>query len=177
MENLLLHICCAPCASYPLERLRADFPALRPKLWYYNPNIHPKAEFRRRRDGVAYLALRSNLEVDFSPPYNAPDFLAEIASASTAPERCRLCYALRFKAAAQEAKRLRIPFWSTTLLYSRRQKHELIIEEARAASANFGVEFYYEDWRIGWHRGAELSRELELYRQNYCGCIYSELER
>lgn len=177
MEKLFLHVCCGPCACYPLEFFQTQRPGLELELWYYNPNIHPKAEFQRRRDSLAYLAAHHDLKVDFSAPYDSERFLAEFAAAPEPPHRCRRCYALRFEAAAAEAARRGHRAFGTTLAFSRRQKHELIVEEGRLAAARHNLEFYYEDWRPGWQRGHELAKALGLYRQNYCGCIYSELER
>lgn len=174
--KILLHVCCGPCAAYPLEffSTRRD---LEPYLWYYNPNIHPKSEFLRRRDSLAYLTAHHGLTVDFSPPHQPEIFLTELAKNPQAPDRCRTCYALRFQAAAREAAARGFPAFGTTLAFSRRQKHNLIVEEGQRAAALHEVEFYYEDWRPGWQRGHEIAKSLGLYRQNYCGCIYSEFER
>lgn len=177
MDKLFLHVCCGPCACYPLEWFENERPGLKLELWYYNPNIHPQAEFRRRRDSLAFLAAQRSLTVDFSPPYESAHFLAEFAKNPQAPERCRHCYRLRFEAAAVEAARRGHRAFASTLAFSRRQKHELIIEEGQKAAQAQGLEFFYEDWRPGWKRGHEIAKELGLYRQNYCGCVYSELER
>jgi len=174
--DFLLHVCCGPCAAYPLEFFQTR-PDLRPRLWFYNPNIHPKSEFYRRRDSLAYLAAHHGLAVDFSPPYRPESFLAELGQTPQAPDRCRACYALRFQAAAEAAAARGFSAFGSTLAFSRRQKHDLIVEEGRRAAELHGVEFYYEDWRPGWQRGHEIAKSLGLYRQNYCGCIFSELER
>lgn len=176
-ESLLLHVCCGPCAAYPLEWLQSQRPDWKLDLWFYNPNIHPKAEFQRRRDSLAFLALHRGQQVDFSPPYQPEAFWAELVRTPESPARCRTCYALRLSAAAREAAQRGHRAFATTLAFSRRQKHDLIIEEGRRAAQAHGVEFYYEDWRPGWARGHEIARGLGLYRQNYCGCLLSELER
>ena len=177
MEKLFLHVCCGPCAAYPLEFFQKDRPTVELELWFHNPNIHPKSEFHRRRDSLAFLAAHHGLKVDFSSAYEPRAFLAELALTPDSPERCRRCYALRFDAAAAEAAARGHRVFGTTLAFSRRQKHDLIVEEGRRAAEANGLEFYYEDWRPGWQRGHELAKSLGLYRQNYCGCIYSELER
>ena len=177
MDRLFLHICCGPCAAYPLEFFHEERPGLELDLWFYNPNIHPKSEFQRRRDSLAYLAAHHGLKVDFSALYDPQKFLEAVASVSAPPERCRQCYALRFQAAAAEAALRGHRFFGTTLAFSKRQKHDLIIEEGRRAAEARGLEFYYEDWRPGWQRGHEIAKSLGLYRQNYCGCLFSELER
>lgn len=177
MMKLFLHACCGPCACYPLELFRDQRPEMEVALWFHNPNIHPKSEWNRRRDSLAYLAAHHNMAVDFSSPYDPKNFLAELAAEPEAPERCQRCYALRFKMAAAEASRRGFPMFGTTLAFSKRQKHDLIIEEGQRAAKEYSLEFYYEDWRNGWQRGHEIAKALGLYRQNYCGCIYSEFER
>ncbi|MDR0882507.1 MAG: epoxyqueuosine reductase QueH [Candidatus Adiutrix sp.] len=176
MDRLFLHVCCAPCAAWPLEWFKAERPGLALELWFYNPNIHPRAEFCRRRDSLAYLAAHHQLTADFSPPYEPRAFLAELAQNPAPPERCRLCYAHRLQAAARAAARRGHRYFSTTLTFSRQQKHDLILEEGRRAATAEGLEFYYEDWRPGRRRGQELTRSLGLYRQTYCGCLFSQLE-
>ena len=124
---------------------------------------------------MAYLALRQGLKVDFSAPYDAADLLAALGAESSA--RCRVCYAWRFQAAAGEAARRGHRAFATTLAFSKRQKHDLILEEGHRAAAAHGLEFFYEDWRPGWTRGHEITRNLGLYRQSHCGCLFSEWER
>ena len=174
MDALFLHVCCAPCAVYPLEWLREKRPELNLEAWFYNPNIHPRAEFHRRRDSLAFLALHQGLKVDFSPPYEAMEFLAALGSKPSAPGRCRVCYARRLSAAAREAAHRGYQAFATTLAFSKQQNQELILEEGRRAAAAHGLDFFYEDWRSGWKRGRELARALGLYRQSYCGCLFSE---
>jgi predicted adenine nucleotide alpha hydrolase (AANH) superfamily ATPase len=149
--------------------------------WFYNPNIQPAEEFVRRRDAVAFLAqqmpslvpgIPRPLRVDFSPPYNPGRFLAAAALDPTEPQRCRACYETRLDMAARAAVEKGLPAFTTTLLYSRRQRHELIREAGEKAASEHGVEFYYEDFRRGWKEGLELSKRLGLYRQRWCGCVY-----
>jgi predicted adenine nucleotide alpha hydrolase (AANH) superfamily ATPase len=92
-------------------------------------------------------------------------------------ERCRICYHMRLRHAAQLARRGRFDAFSTTLLYSKFQKHDLIREIGESAGAEAGVTFLYRDWRDGWKEGVEASKAMGLYRQAYCGCILSEQER
>jgi predicted adenine nucleotide alpha hydrolase (AANH) superfamily ATPase len=147
--------------------------------WFYNPNIQPREEHHRRRDAVAYLLARlgsqapgAPLELDLSPPYEPEVFLKAAASEPEEPQRCLNCYAIRLKAAAEAAKRLGVGSFTTTLLYSRRQKHDLVAEAGAKAAAESGLAFYYEDFRTGWSQGIELSKKMELYRQRWCGCVY-----
>lgn len=171
--NLLLHACCGPCAIVPAQSLTeagVDF-----RLWFYNPNIQPRAEFTRRRDSLAFLAVQQGYQADFSPPYRTADFMTAVQDDPVSPERCRQCFRLRLTALAEEARHKDFSHISTTLLYSRRQPHELIREEAERAARAFGLELFYQDWRPGWKMGIDVSKELGLYRQNYCGCLYSQL--
>jgi predicted adenine nucleotide alpha hydrolase (AANH) superfamily ATPase len=147
--------------------------------WFYNPNVHPKDEHHRRRDAVAYLLARiggmapeAPLAGDFSAPYEPEAFLALAAKTPEAPGRCAACYGLRLRKAAAEAARRGLGAFTTTLLYSRRQRHELVAEAGRRAAVEAGTEFYYEDFRNGWKKGIELSKKLGLYRQRWCGCVY-----
>jgi predicted adenine nucleotide alpha hydrolase (AANH) superfamily ATPase len=139
---ILLHICCGPCAAYPLEWFRDQRPDLELEGWFYNPKIHPGDEFRRRRDSLAFLALRHSLKVDFSPPYDAADFLAALGRRPQGPDRCRACYAWRLSAAAREAVRRGCQAFATTLAFSKRQKHDLLLEEGRRAAALHGPDFF-----------------------------------
>ena len=92
-------------------------------------------------------------------------------------QRCRICYHDRLDAAARIAKKGRFDYFSTTLLYSKFQNHDQIRTIAEAVAKSVGIPFYYRDFRDGWKRGIEVSKSLGLYRQNYCGCIYSEKDR
>jgi predicted adenine nucleotide alpha hydrolase (AANH) superfamily ATPase len=180
----LLHACCGPCAAYPLRELLERSPGREILLWNYNPNIQPTAEWRRRRDALAFLfhsLPRLGLDagavtLDLSAPYDGAAFWRGPAGADGPSERCRLCYRLRLRAAAREAAARAYPLFSTTLLFSRQQKHEIIREEALRAQEEFGVKFHYEDFRRGRREGIRLAQELDLYRQNYCGCVLAETD-
>ena len=175
-ERLLLHVCCGPCAAAPMEWILAQNPIPGVRLWFYNPNIHPKSEYLRRRDSLAFLALHHGWDLEFGP-YEPEVFMDAVKSDTSAPNRCRKCYSFRLAKVAEEALRLGYPAFSTTLSFSRRQKHDLIIEEGCQAGLTAGVHFHYQDWRALWQKGCDISRALGIYRQNYCGCIYSEFER
>jgi predicted adenine nucleotide alpha hydrolase (AANH) superfamily ATPase len=180
-KELLLHVCCAPCAVWPVKSLLAQYPKLKLILWFYNPNVQPLAEFRRRRDGLAYLVARweegrERLFTDFSPAYDQGEFLAMAAKFPEQPSRCLGCYEIRLSAAAKAAKDKGIEYFSTTLLFSRRQKSELILEAGRKAET-LGVKFYDEDFRVGWTEGNAMAKAFGLYRQNFCGCVYGALEQ
>ena len=179
--GLLVHVCCGPCAVYPVSLLLNRDPGLRLVPWFYNPNIQPLEEFRRRRDSVAFMALSmptlvptltGPLAVDFSPPYNVGRFLSQAALDPVEPARCRSCYRLRLDMAARAAIARGLSAFTTTLLYSRRQRHELIREVGQEVALEHGLEFHYEDFRKGWQEGIEMAKKMGLYRQRWCGCVY-----
>ena len=171
--KLLLHICCGPCACYPLKVLREDGVAV--KGWFYNPNIHPFLEFRRRLEALEKLAADWRVEVEYEREYGLKEYLRRVVFKEE--QRCAICYEMRLSAAARKTRELGLDAFSTTLLYSRYQQHQLIRQMGEAAAEREGVGFHYQDFRPGWQQGIEISKELELYRQPYCGCIYSEQER
>lgn len=171
--NILLHICCAPCAIYPLCELRRQGMAV--TGFFYNHNIHPYQEYRRRLDTVREYATQADLEVIYRDEYQLEEFLAAVAATPT--ERCHYCYASRMEEAARTAAEGGFDAYTSSLLYSRYQQHEVIRETGERLGAKYGVRFHYDDFRRGWQEGIRASKDLSLYRQQYCGCIYSEKER
>ncbi len=171
--KILLHICCAPCTIYPFYRLREE--GLAPTGFFYNPNIHPYTEYRKRIDAVRDFSLRVGFEIVYRDEYDLDEFLSQVVGKGTG--RCEQCYRMRLHAAARAAREKGFPAFTTTLLYSKYQKHDLIREVAREMAAEHKLEFYYEDFRQGWREGIVESKAMGLYRQQYCGCIYSERER
>jgi epoxyqueuosine reductase len=170
---LLMHICCAPCALYPYFRLKEEGAEI--LGYFYNPNIHPYQEYRKRMDTVKEFASREGLEVLYNDGYDLDLFLGR--AVNQGERRCEQCYRLRLDAAAAAAKELQLASFTTSLLYSKRQKHDLIAGIGKETAADHGLEFYYEDFRRGWREGIVESKAMGLYRQKYCGCLYSELER
>ncbi len=171
--RMLLHVCCGPCACFPVKRLRE----LGHELvgYFYNPNIHPYKEFARRLDTAREFAGKTGLDLVVDPEYNLEDYLAR--SLAAGGDRCRACYGLRLRRAARYAAGHGFDCFTTTLLVSPYQKHETIREVAGEIAAAEGVPFCYIDFRPGWPEGVQLSKDLELYRQPYCGCIFSERDR
>ena len=143
--------------------------------FFYNHNIHPYQEYLKRKDTLAELSPRINLPVIYSDRYDLEEFLRNVAFKEK--ERCSYCYQSRLEATIKEAKKEGFDLFSTTLLYSRFQKHDIIKSIGQTLAKEHGVEFYYQDFREGWEEGVRESKELNLYRQQYCGCIYSEEER
>lgn len=172
-KGVLLHVCCANCLLVPWKELREEGVAVRG--YFYNPNIHPYQEYQRRREALEGLVQQRALEILWGGEYELEAFLRRLVFREK--ERCRHCYRMRLEATARLAKSEGFDAFSTTLLYSKYQAHGLIREVGEALAAECGVPFFYRDWRVGWEEGVRLSRELGLYRQKYCGCIYSEKER
>ncbi|MFH1147072.1 MAG: epoxyqueuosine reductase QueH [Pseudomonadota bacterium] len=172
-SSILIHICCAPCTIHPLKILRGG--SARITGFFYNPNIHPYLEFKRRLDTLKEYSAQTNLSVIFEEDYGMRDFLRLVVGHED--DRCRSCYAIRLRKTAETARENGYSAFTTTLLYSRYQKHDLIISIAEDMSRQYAVPFYYHDFRQGWEEGISEAKALKLYRQPYCGCIYSEEER
>jgi len=171
--KILLHICCAPCAIYPVAEMRDE--GMDVTGFFDNHNIHPYQEYRRRLDAVVAYAEMNSLEVIYREEYRLEEFLAAVAAKPE--ERCRYCYASRLETTAEAAAVGGFKAFSSSLLYSRYQNHDIIRQLGEEAGRKFGVHFHYDDYRRGWQEGIRLSKSLGLYRQQYCGCVYSEKER
>ncbi len=173
MPRLLLHTCCGPCTLFPARTLRDSGWIVHG--FFYNPNIQPYQEFARRLEAVRTIAGHLNLKWIIREDYDLEQFLRQAAFREN--QRCVFCYAQRVDETARLAKKSRFDAFSTTLLYSKRQKHELIRSLAEESSRRHGIPFHYEDFRVGWSEGQNEARGLGVYRQLYCGCIYSERDR
>jgi epoxyqueuosine reductase len=171
--KLLLHICCAPCAVYPLGALADD--GLDVMGFFYRHNIHPYQECMRREETLRDFADEIALKVIYQKDYDLEGFFRNAAFREA--ERCRFCYNARLEATGLLAKRGKFDAFSTTLLYSKFQKHDLIKATGEAVAKKCGVPFFYQDFRVGWQAGIDESKQRQMYRQQYCGCIYSEKER
>ena len=181
VPKLLLHVCCAPCSSYCLEYLTAYFDVM---VYYYNPNITEPEEYRfRLNEEKRFISLKT-----FDRPvrlteseYRPADFFAAVKGLEREPEgglRCRECFRLRLAASAAKAKELGMDYFTTTLTISPLKNAALLNELGAELGERFGVPWLYSDFkkREGYKRSIELSREYDLYRQNYCGCIFSKRE-
>jgi predicted adenine nucleotide alpha hydrolase (AANH) superfamily ATPase len=170
---VLLHICCAPCSIACAESLRGE--GLDPLGFWYNPNIHPTTEYRARRDALAGYAASAGLPLVMRDEYGLRDFLSRVPPDPEA--RCAACYEMRMDAVALAASENGCAAFTTTLLISPYQRHELLRETAESAAKRYGVAFLYRDFRKIFRESQNAARELGLYRQKYCGCIFSEEER
>ena len=175
MKSILVHICCANCACFPYESLKEE--GFHVTGFWYNPNIHPYTEYERRLAAMKSFAGIQGLEVLYGNGYDVSGFAKNLNGDFDFPSRCESCYRMRLEAAALMAKSKNISLFTTTLLHSVHQKHELIMKIGEEIAGRHGLEFYYSDFRKGWNKGIEISKKLELYRQQYCGCIFSEKER
>ena len=174
--KLLLHACCGPCACYTTEKLTGD--GVDFSILYFNPNIHPYKEFKQRLSTLREFCEKKEYDLIINKSYPLEDCVrGMLHEYEVGSVRCAYCYRVRLRYAAQFAKEHGYDAFSTTLLVSPYQKHELIKREAEAAAQEFGVPFFYEDWRTGYQRGVDISLELGLYRQQYCGCVFSERDR
>jgi len=170
--SLLVHACCGECAAAVLEPLRKRTPFT---LFFYNPNVHPLLEFRRRAKSLQVLADAERLDLFLDLAYDPKQFLGSVPW--DRPERCQACYRLRLAETARLAAERGFEAITTTLLVSVHQDHEAVrrigTEEAEAR----GLGFHYEDWRPLAAHGRQEAKRRNLYRQQYCGCIFSEQER
>ena len=175
-ELVLLHICCGPCAIWPVDWLRGQGFAV--DGFWFNPNVHPRREYQARLDSCRRYAAMHALTLHEQDEYGLQPFLAKLWPQRVAkPERCEQCYIMRLEATARKAAQLGVGIISTTLQVSPFQDHLLIEEAGRKAAAEWGVRWLQHDWRGGFQAGRTKSRLLELYQQSYCGCLFSEDER
>ena len=178
-SKLLLHSCCAPCSSAVLERLADEFSIT---IYYYNPNIDTPLEFMRRNEEIAKLNVLG-IEFDvITEEYNPDEYdeaVKGLEDLGEGSQRCYECYKLRMQKTAKYATNHGFDVFATTLSVSPHKKSNWIHEIGKQCQDEFGVKYLDEDFKKkdGYKRSLELSHELDLYRQNYCGCKYSKAER
>ncbi len=181
-KNLLLHACCAPCSSYVLEYLTDFFDI---SLLYYNPNIFPESEYLKRVEQVKKLLsempLKSSVRL-VEGRYDPKEFFELSKGLETVPEggeRCFKCYRLRLEEAAREAKKGGFDYFTTTLSISPHKNADKLNEIGEELEGQYGVKYLYADFKKknGYKRSIELSRVYGLYRQDYCGCVFSKRQR
>ncbi|MDD5423294.1 MAG: epoxyqueuosine reductase QueH [Candidatus Omnitrophota bacterium] len=172
--NVLLHICCAPCAIFPVERLRAEKHNI--AGFFYNPNIHPYSEYLKRKAEVEKFSKQAGLNVTYSD-YDIESYFQYIVYNEDAKLRCPVCWWLRVEKAAKFAKENGFDAFTTTLLGSPYQDQETIKSLCIDVAGKLGLKFYYEDFRTGFREAHEKAKSVGMYCQNYCGCLFSEKER
>lgn len=172
--KLLMHTCCAPCSVYCIDSLRNE--AIEPTIYWYNPNIHPFTEYKSRRDCLKEYTKSIGIEAIFEEEYGLKDFCKNVINDLT--NRCKnYCYQVRLEQTAKYAKEHGYDSFTTTLLVSPYQNHEAIKEIGEKLANKYGLNFIYRDFRIGFREGQSKARELGLYMQKYCGCVFSEEDR
>jgi hypothetical protein len=172
--KLLLHTCCAPCLIYPLRILKEK--GFEVTAFFYNPNIHPFAEYKRRCEAVSALSQNIKIEVIYQN-YDIENFFRRIAFKEKKDERCPLCWQMRLEETARFARLNRFVTFSTTLLISPYQKHDLLKQIGEDIANKEDIEFYYQDFRTGFRESQSQAHKQSIYCQKYCGCIFSERER
>ncbi len=175
--NILLHVCCGPCSIVPVLRLREEGHSV--TGLFVNPNIHPLSEYLRRREAMVECADKLNLPMLWRDDvWNVQDWTFHASNLQERGQgRCAYCYASRLQVCAKMTKENGFEAFCSSLLYSKHQNHQQIIQEANDAALAQKVHFLYADFRDEWQKGIDLSKEYNLFRQNYCGCIYSEADR
>ena len=172
--KLLMHACCAPCSVYCIDTLRSE--GIEPTLYWYNPNIHPYMEYKARRDCLKEYAESIDIKAIFEEEYGLDNFCKE--AAKDLNNRCtNYCYPVRIKRTFEYAKENGYDTVTTTLLYSIYQKHDFIKELMEKYSKEYGIDFLYRDFRVGFWEGHQKAHDVGLYMQKYCGCIFSEEDR
>ncbi len=171
--NLLLHACCGPCALKCVETLKEE--SISPTLFYFNPNIHPFTEYESRKASLLKLGEETNTPAIVHGEYGLRDFLHAVGEDFDA--RCPVCYQLRLEAAAKYAKENGFEAFTTTLLISPYQNHEWLKKSGETAAEKLGIPFLYRDFRPYFRAGQKAAREMGLYMQKYCGCVFSEEDR
>lgn len=172
MKKLLLHHCCAPCSPKVIESFSGKY-AL--EGFWCNPNIHPTDEYVLRKDALITLLTSKNIPLHDGPTMAEGSWCAVAGPGK--PRRCAFCYHLRLSATAAQARALGFSFFSTTLLASPYQDHDLVRDAGARAATGVGLTFVYEDFRPQFYAGKDEAKKAGLYVQKYCGCIFSREER
>ena len=169
--KLLMHTCCAPCSVYCIDSLREE--GIEPTVYWFNPNIHPYIEYKTRRDTLKDYTASINVNAIFEDDYGLDEFCKHVVN--SLETRCQdYCYPVRLEQTAKYAKENGYDTITTTLLVSPYQKHDIIKNLGETIAQKYGLTFLYRDFRVGFKRGQAKARELGLYIQKYCGCIFSE---
>ncbi len=169
---VLLHICCAPCSVGVIDKLKEKFDITG---FWFNPNIHPFTEYKNRMNSLKEYSKNINLNVIYKDEYNIVEFTKNVIN--DLKNRCEYCYLKRLEETVKYAKENNYDAFSTTLLSSIYQNHELIKSICEKLSLKYNIKFIYEDFREGFWEYKKEAKELNLYMQKYCGCIFSEEER
>lgn len=173
-SEVLLHTCCAPCSIKCIDTLEQD--GYKTDFFWYNPNIHPLTEYKSRRDTLLEFAKSRDIKVILENEYGLKKFILDIYPEFD-KKRCENCYQMRLEKTAKFASENSYKYFSTTLLISPYQNHDLIKDICLDLSKKYQIEFLYKDFRPYFREGQRIARESGMYMQKYCGCIFSEEER
>ncbi|MEO0098102.1 MAG: epoxyqueuosine reductase QueH [candidate division WOR-3 bacterium] len=172
-NKILLHTCCGPCVIYPIEKLKESYSLT---LFFYNPNIHPEEEYEKRLKEAKKVADYYRVPLILAP-YEREKWLEMVKGWEEEKEggkRCEVCFTLRLRETARFAKKEGFLIFGTTLTSGRQKNAELINRLGREIAAKEGLDFLIADFKEGFQVGLTISKKLSLYRQKYCGCIYSQ---
>lgn len=186
MKKLLMHACCGPCFVYIEDDLRKnglrnddgsyskDFTY---EVVFYNPNIHPKVEYERRKEAFIEFCRMKNVNYNVIDEYSLNGFVKNVVEQTGENKRykirCEFCYYMRLKRIFEYAKENNFDVVSTTLTISPYQNHELIKKVGKNLEKEYGIEFRYIDYREHFREGQRMARETQIYMQKYCGCVFS----
>lgn len=169
--KLLMHTCCAPCSVYCIDSLRSE--GIEPTVYWYNPNIHPYMEYKARRDCLKEYTQSIGVQAIFEEEYGLDKFCKNVIG--NLKTRCTdYCYRVRLEQTAKYAKEHGFDTITTTLFVSPYQKHEELRQIAEEIAKKYELDLLYRDFRVGFREGQAKARELGLYMQKYCGCVFSE---
>ena len=169
--KLLMLTCCAPCSVHCIDSLRAE--GIEPTVYWFNPNIHPYMEYKARRDCLKEYTASIGVNAIFEENYGLDEFCKKVIE--DLQNRCvNYCYPVRLEQTAKFAKENGYDTITTTLLVSPYQKHEELKAVCQRIADKYGLTFLYRDFRVGFREGQAKARELGLYMQKYCGCVFSE---
>lgn len=172
--KVLMHTCCAPCSISCIEMLKNE--GIVPTLYWYNPNIHPYIEYKTRRDTLIEYSKIIDINLIVEEEYGLKDFCKN--TIIDLENRCsNYCYKVRLEQTAKYAKENGFDSFTTTLFVSPYQQHDKLKEICEEIAEKYNIKFLYRDFRPGFRDGQNKARELNLYMQKYCGCIFSEEDR
>lgn len=177
-EKLLLHVCCAPCAIYPLDQLAEKYELT---IFFYDPNIHPRKEYNQRLEEIKKYAKKKNIAIE-EGDYDTAEWFSKTKGMENEPERgkrCDTCFDMRLSKTAAKASVEKYDIWATALTISPHKDAAKINIIGKKLSQTFGVDFLTSDWKKkdGFKIATQMSKDEGFYRQDYCGCVYSKKER
>lgn len=171
--DLLIHACCAPCLTYTYQYFKENNEGKISVLWF-NPNIHPFKEYEGRLKTLMDYQEKTEIDILYKDRYDLIHFLR---GALKAESRCEFCYRYRLSETAKVAEKNDFDAYTTTLTISPYQDHELIKDIGEDEGKKNGIEFIYRDLTDGFYKSQELADRFDLYKQGYCGCVFSEKDR